>query len=379
MSTITMNSSESTSLAVPKLRDDGSNWADYEPRLRKAMGSKGLWRHVEGTAVAPKPYVVADGTPVLADGKTPATDEQVETKESRLAEFEKREYLAQHVILSTTSLRLGAVIKAMDSAKDMWDAVKADATTKSTLYILDAEDQLTSMKLNDNDDPKAHLLELKQHFQLMSQRRDNLIQMGSTMSDTRFNTIVMSSLPESYRPTLQTITAAERANKLSSGKSSVMKSPDLIAFLIEEAQHRVINDERGKNAELALAAHTKRANRNKPAKKKRSDNVTDNDSEEECENCHKPGHNKDDCWAKGGGKEGQGPRQNRRKKPETATVAVDSTEDDELFAFTCTSNYADVAESLKLPRSKLGTCVDSGASTDYSPDRSMFSNYREID
>ena len=45
MSTITMSSSsESTSLAVPKLRNNGSNWPDYEPRLQKAMGSKGLWR-----------------------------------------------------------------------------------------------------------------------------------------------------------------------------------------------------------------------------------------------------------------------------------------------------------------------------------------------
>ena len=210
MSTITMNSnSESTSLAVPKLRDDGSNWPDYKPRLQKAMGSRGLWRHVEGTAVAPNPYIVADGVPVLADGKTPATEEQIENKESRLAEFEKREYLAQHIILSTTSVRLGAKIKSLDSAKEMWEVVKGDATTKSALYLLDAEDQLSGMKLNDNEDPNAHLVELKQHFQLMLQRRDNLVQMGSIVSDTRFNTIIMSSLPESYRPTLQTITAAE--------------------------------------------------------------------------------------------------------------------------------------------------------------------------
>ena len=33
--------------SVPKLRDVGSNWADYEPRVRKAMGYKGLWRHME--------------------------------------------------------------------------------------------------------------------------------------------------------------------------------------------------------------------------------------------------------------------------------------------------------------------------------------------
>jgi hypothetical protein len=51
----------------------------------------------------------------------------------------------------------------------MWKVVKSDATSKSTLYLLDAEDQLSSMKLPDNTDPKAHLAELKVHFQLMLQ------------------------------------------------------------------------------------------------------------------------------------------------------------------------------------------------------------------
>ena len=162
MSTFSLNSSsDSTNLAIPKLRDDGSNWSDYEPRIRKAMGSKALWRHVEGTAVAPKPFTVKDGVYLLADLKTPATDEQIEAKESRIIEFEKREYLAQHILLSTTSTRLGAKIKDMTSAEDMWKVVKEDATKKSTLHLLDAEEQLQSMKLNDNEDSKAHLTELK--------------------------------------------------------------------------------------------------------------------------------------------------------------------------------------------------------------------------
>ena len=63
------NSSESSTLAVPKLRDDGSNWSDYHPRLQNAMGAKGLWRHVEGTAVAPVPYIVNEGILMLADEK----------------------------------------------------------------------------------------------------------------------------------------------------------------------------------------------------------------------------------------------------------------------------------------------------------------------
>jgi len=74
------------------------------------------------------------------------------------------------------------------------------------LFLLDAEEQLMSMKLSDNDDSKAHLAEIKQHFQLMLQRHENLIKMGSTLSDTR---LIMTSLPESYLPTLQTIMAAE--------------------------------------------------------------------------------------------------------------------------------------------------------------------------
>ena len=76
MSTLTPNN-DSTTLAVPKLHDDGSNWADYEPRMCKVMGSRGLWRHVKGVAAVPKLYVVADGVPVLADGKTMAMEEQL--------------------------------------------------------------------------------------------------------------------------------------------------------------------------------------------------------------------------------------------------------------------------------------------------------------
>ena len=160
------SNSDSMSLSVPKLRDDGGNWADYEPRVERALGTKGLWRHVVGTAIAPKPYAVVAGVLVLADGITQASDDQVESKESKIADYNKREYLAQHIILSTISTWLGIKLKTM---KEMWDVVKTDATSKSTLYILDAEDQLSSMKLEDNEDPATHLSKLKQHFQLMLQ------------------------------------------------------------------------------------------------------------------------------------------------------------------------------------------------------------------
>ena len=82
------SSSDFSMLLIPKLRDNGMNWSNYQPRIERAMGSKGLWRHVLGTAIAPKPYMLLNKVPVLADGKTEATDEQIESKEVKLEEFE---------------------------------------------------------------------------------------------------------------------------------------------------------------------------------------------------------------------------------------------------------------------------------------------------
>ena len=93
----------------------------------------------------PNPYQIMNGAAVLLDGKMKATDEQIEAKEMRIMEYEKCEYLAQNVILSTTSLQIGSIIKNLKTAKEMWEKVKGDATTKSIPFLIDAEDQLAIM------------------------------------------------------------------------------------------------------------------------------------------------------------------------------------------------------------------------------------------
>ena len=156
----------------------------------------------------------------------------------------------------------------------------------------------------------------------MVQCWDNLIQMGSTLSKSWFNTIIMSLLLESYQPSLQTITAAERVNKLSRGQSFGIKSDNLIVFLIEEAQHWLINEQHSQNAEIALAAYPKTKGKNKSPNKEKSD--------DECGNRKRKGHTAQDCFVKGGGKEGQAPWQNKGKQNETATIASAKDEEEEM-------------------------------------------------
>ena len=198
MSAFSTNNSDTMTLAVPKLHDDGSNWADYEPHIQRALELKGLWRHIRGTAIVPKPYALVARVPILVDGMTQATENQIKAREMKIINYDEHKYLTQHVILSTTSTHLGNKIKNLKTSHEMWDAVKVDATTKSTLFLLDTEDQLASMGLTENDDSKAHLMEVKQHFQLMGQRHNNLLKMGSMISNSHYNMIIMSSLPESY-------------------------------------------------------------------------------------------------------------------------------------------------------------------------------------
>jgi hypothetical protein len=157
-----------------------------------------------------------------------------------------------------------------------------------------------------------------------------------------------------------------------------MKSDDLISFIIEEVHHRVISDKRGKNAESALVANAKRGGKHQHGKQKRFEKHCKHHCDDAYGNCGKPGHMSAECWSKGGGKEGQGPRQRKPKKVASAVIAVDD-EDDKLFCFTCTSDYVNVANSMPVLKSKKTGCVGSGASSDYSLDRSKFTNYRSID
>ena len=60
-------------------------------------------------------------------------------------------------------------------------------------------------------------------------------------------------------------------------------------------------------------------------------------------------------------------------------VVTADNEENEMFAFTCMSDYTAVADDLDAPKLRLGTCIDSGTSQDYCSDCSKFTNYKPVD
>src|ERR1700730_8205025 len=183
----TSNSSNST-IAVPRLCDDGVNWPDYQSKARTAMGARGLIRHVDGTARKPVPYPELNGVPMKKPG-VEATDDELEEKEKRLDEYEQKEYGVQHVMLTTVSPRLATLIKSK-LANEMWMAIHNDATKKSQLHKVDTCCRLQSMLCDKNGDIKAHL-------NAMTKLREELEGIGTSVLDEDIGTMKLTALPHS--------------------------------------------------------------------------------------------------------------------------------------------------------------------------------------
>ncbi len=168
-------------------------------------------------------------------------------------------------------------------------------------------------------------------------------------------------------------------------------SSELIWHLTEEATSTAVEDNINKSNTAMAAQQQCGKGKSKGGQSKSKD-------ERHCMNCSKDGHTKEQCWAKGGRKEGQGPRnwwEKSKKKDEkngtsnantvhkheemtenmVFTTISPSYEDDKGSALTITSDFHSEAHATFLPG---GVIIDSGATAHFSPNKSRFVNYREI-
>jgi hypothetical protein len=164
----------------------------------------------------------------------------------------------------------------------------------------------------------------RETIQTLQALRAKYASAGGRLDPPQFTAIILSAMPEKYRPLLHALIATTRAN------SQTLNPNDLISHITEAAKHDFVQAQ-AKKDDAALAARVagKRGNQTNPPKR-----------EGKCDNCGKEGHWQVDCWSKGGGKEGQRPkgryssRRGKKSKNENAQTANEPTRDDE-HAFIC--------------------------------------------
>ena len=254
--TSTMSDDRTT---ITKLATDGSNWVTYRDRMTWAFNSR-LWGdHLTNASVTPAYIAVGD-----VNGQTPAQ------------RWAAEEAAAMNMIAASVPNQVFNRIKSKTNTMEVWNTVKAIYQTRSKMHKVDLGKKLQNAKLGDEDDAHAH-------FTWLVDMREQLAAMGKNLDDDKFASILLGSLPPSYAATVGGINAAADTT------GNAVTSDQVIRLISDEYDSCMMK--KGKNGpDEAFAANSQ--------KQRDKRNV-------ECYNCHNFGHYKSDCWAKGGGKEGQ--------------------------------------------------------------------------
>src|SRR5258708_25156225 len=111
--------------------------------------------------------------------------------------------------------------------------------------------------------------------------------MGKSVPDSEYASILMGSLPSTSAGMLGSIAASAEMS------GTAVSSTIVVKLSMDEYNRCTLQS--GKAQDEAFTADSQK----KKKGKKR---------DVECENCHKKGHTKAQCWAKGGSNEGGGPK-----------------------------------------------------------------------
>ncbi|CDO76235.1 hypothetical protein BN946_scf184644.g9 [Trametes cinnabarina] len=245
-------------------------------------------------------------------------------------------------------------IRTQPTTRAIWNALAQEFERKSRMVSVDLRRRLQEQRCSERDDVRVHFAKLRT-------MREDLAAMGQSPSDDDFFAIIMGSMPSSYEPYLSAISATSRVT------GSVLSPDELMEALTEEYERRTLRMKSAKRNDPADVAMSASDQNN--SKRKSKKNV-------ECYNCKKHRHYKSECWAPGGGKEGEGPK-GKAKAKETAAAATEKKDE----AWYTSGADEDGAPAMlaqdPVPADEV-IVFDSGATRHMSCYRERFIRYEEI-
>jgi hypothetical protein len=226
-------------ISILKLASDGGNWISYRDRMIWVFDNKRWAEHLT-TDTVPAAWVTI-GTVTLQQ------------------QWDAEESSAKILIAASLPDHVFNRIKTKTNTKDIWDAIKEIYQKGSKMITVDLERKLQGTKLGDDEDTRAH-------FTQLSNMKEQLASMGKIIDDDEFASILLGSLPSSYKSTVNAINAA-------ADQADTTVAPDRVIQLVtDNYDRRVIKKGKSKNGpEEAFAANGQKRDRRTV----------------ECHNCHR--------------------------------------------------------------------------------------------
>jgi len=260
---------------VPKLTHDSSNWVDYRDCILWLLESQNIDTHIADDTMP---------TSYTTDGKISSLEPPEHWK--------KEETVIRQVIGPSMLPTAFTCIKGQKMVKGAWEMLKRIYKEKTHGLAMDVMRRFRNTRCGESDSVRTH-------FEHMANVCEQLAAMGKAISDDDYMDILLTSLPHSYDQLCTSISNSTRVSR------QPLTADNLKAMILAKFTQREIKKQKSNTKDEAFAADTPK-------------------SKKQCSNCNKCGHLKADCWAKGGGKEGQGPK--RKDKAQDSTAMVEKNE-----------------------------------------------------
>lgn len=337
-------SSESTGGGTYRLEPlNATNWMPWKRRMEAVLREQNLLSYITPpTSIRP-----VAGTITGADNvSVTITDTQVTTWETGESKARTRLELA----IGDTEM---AHILGATTAGEIWTRLLEIKETKGRLGILAVRRALYRAAAAEGFDMVEHISNLRAY-------QAELALMSNVVTDEDFAMVIITSLPESW----DGYTSAYFG---SHGSEKSLKASEIIPLLLEEDRRRRAKDG---GAMHALQANF-RAGGGGGSGGRTGGGAKGSDREKECYNCKGKGHVKKDCWAKGGGAEGKGPR-GRRRKDRTNQAKDKGADINTAVAVAYMTRFNEVNTS------KLVWYLDSGTTSHICTHRDAFTDYTTL-
>ncbi|HEV7737029.1 MAG TPA: DDE-type integrase/transposase/recombinase [Chlamydiales bacterium] len=329
MATTTPTSSSSHWHRIEPLTRD--NWPNWRQKVEWVLSELDMYDHV--TVPRPRPVPI-EGVTITAD----ITAAQ--------REWDRRDEKVRREIGMRIGDEFMVYARGERTAASLWARLTSIFESSEAINVLTIRREFFRTQAEEGVDIEEHTRKLRQMYLSLMSR-------GVEIPDRDFCNVLLTSLP----PTLMW------KNFMSSTFNNYpdITSESLISKIID--QDRLMNNIVGRETALINASR---------ATKGRSKKATA--VKGKCRNCGKKGHWEKDCWAPGGGKEGQAPKNWKPKQKEQvakSTVPNYPPKMNEDYAFMSgeTNETAYVISSSDW-------LADSAASTHIARERTLFHNYQ---
>ena len=272
-------STSSQALNIPKLQSDGSNWTTYAERVLNYLTSKGLKRHVTGTARKPIELSERSGSYYKPNSLSPLTDEEMEKHEAENDEYEQKQASVREVIYRTIDSSTFIQIKNEKDAAAVWKKMASIHSDKGSMYETNLLTQLQTTRYIEGESMRDHLAK-------MTEIKERLAEISCQISDESFVAYIRTSI--SLVPNFRSLITTLSATSHESGKK--LTSTSLIWHLNEEANSVALEENINKSNEAMIAATAKARGSSSKGKGKEKENARCYNS-----NCKKKGHTIDNC------------------------------------------------------------------------------------